>query len=93
MDGPRTFKYVMTIIDKMISQRLESDKAYYQFALEFQLEVRLPYGCSLVEFSTKTHAIMNFIRPYLAHTYTNYDASMYIISLLGRPQGPGPRAS
>jgi hypothetical protein len=25
---------------------------------------------------------MNFIRPYLARPYTNYDASMYIISLL-----------
>ena len=25
---------------------------------------------------------MNFIRPYLTRLYTNYDASMYIISLL-----------
>ena len=82
MDGPRAFKYVMTIIDKMLSQRLESDKAYYQSALELQLAVRLPYGCSSVEFSTKAHAFMNFIRPYLARPYTNYDASMYIINLL-----------
>ena len=28
MDGPRVFKYVMTAIDKMLSQRLECNKAY-----------------------------------------------------------------
>jgi hypothetical protein len=72
----------MTIIDKMLSQRLESDKAYYQSALELQLAVRIPYGCSSVEFSTKTHAFMNYIRPYLARPHTNYDALMYNISLL-----------
>ena len=34
MNGPRAFKYVITAIDKMLSQRLEFDKAYYQPALE-----------------------------------------------------------
>ena len=53
IDRPRAFKYVMTAIDQMRSQRLESDKAYYQSALELQLAVRLPYGCSSIEFSTK----------------------------------------
>ena len=82
MDGPRALKYVLTANDKMLSQKLKSDKAYYQSALELQLAVRLPYRCSSIEFSTKAHAFTNFIRPYLARPYTNYNALMYIVNLL-----------
>ena len=82
IDVPRAFTYVMTAIDKMLSQRVDSDKAYYQSGLELRLVVWLPYRCSSIEFSTKANAFMNFFRPYLARPYINYDTSMYIINLL-----------
>ena len=80
-DGPRAWRILLDRINGD-GERLETDKTFYDTALDLQKANPLPNGCTSAEFQKKAFAYVQYIMPNLARKFDPDDAAEYILNLM-----------
>ena len=90
-DGPLAYKLLRAAVIVPPHDRTEADKNLYKLADRFQVDHRLPDGCSGAEFEAKAYAFIHRIMPNLPQAYTPSDAADRIITMLPKSLGADGR--